>query len=186
MTSDRTSTQAASYPDDLRDRIARLERLLVTAYTLVVAALLLVGFFSPFMVNDAGRSDEESISLPSVIGLFFGTDSASNSDEAPRDALIVTGFIGLAVVVWLILLLALPAAAIGSLRGKLLLSARILVGLGLLGSLVPVCFSIAAISREGSTFGGGGIILLGGMIAALILTLPAAQPLVGTGRSAKA
>jgi hypothetical protein len=158
-------------------RIRRVERLLVAAYVIVVAVLLIAGFFTPAFISRPGTDEESQGSLAAAVGGFFS--GAPSSGEAGLVFLLSSGFLGLAAITWLIVLVVLPAALQGALRGRLLTFARIPVGLGLVGSVVPLLFGLMAIGAEDSEFGWGGPILIVGMLASLLLVLPAAGPLVG-------
>lgn len=160
---------------ELRRRVARLERWLVTAYATLVAAVIVAGVCTPWVVQRARRDDETPWS---VLGYVF--QPLGTGDDLPFMITLLIGFLGLLLVILLIFLLVLLAAVRGTItdRGRPL--RRVLVTLGIIGAAVVVLLSLLTLRVESNAFAPGGLILLLGMLGILPLLTPAARPLVST------
>ncbi len=165
----------AALTEALRERVQRLERIIMTAYCLLVGAVLVVGSFVPmFNSTTVDSDDEEGWSVARTA--FIWMSPRSEGDESTTDTpgvLFGIGFLGLFLVTVLLLLVALPAAPSGTLTGRKLTVSRVLVGLGIAGSLVPGILTVTAIDGENAEPGWGSLILIVGMLATLPVVVPA-------------
>lgn len=162
---------------DLRARVAKLERLLVATYGIILTVVMVVGLSLPFLVEHAGRDDEEPWS---VLGYVF--QPPDFSDHVPFAIAMIIGFIGLLVVVLLILLIVVLAAARGTMTDRSYRYGRVLVTLGIIGATVVVLLSLIALRLGIEATGPGGLILLLGMLGVLPLLSQAGRSLVSDKR----
>ena len=161
----------------LHYRVLRLERALVPLCCLGAAALLVLGTFLPMFTETTAEDADEPFSVATIAGaglsnsgaeVLLGEDSGSSDSQALLIAFLV-GFVGLAIIVAMLVLVVLPIVAAGLMTGGRRRFSRIVAVLGLVGSLVPVLLSLIAVGPDESDAGWGGAVLLAGMIASLVL-----------------
>lgn len=161
----------------LHYRVLRLERALISLCCLGAAALLVLGTFLPMFTETTAEDADEPFSVATIAGaglsnsgaeVLLGEDSGSSDSPALLIAFLV-GFIGLAIIVAMLVLVVLPIVAAGLMTGGRRRFSRIVAVLGLVGSLVPVLLSLIAVGPDESDAGWGGAVLLAGMIASLVL-----------------
>lgn len=161
---------------ELRERVGRLERWMIAAYTIVVAAILIAGLCVPWVVQRAGREDEAPWSV-----LGYIVQPLETGDDVPFTIALLIGFLGLLAVILLIFVTVLLPAARGTMTDRGHLFRRTLLILGIVGAAVVVLLSLMALNVESNAFAPGGLVLLLGMLGVLPLLGPAARPLVFRG-----
>jgi len=180
MSDQEPGTRRAAADPDLARRVVRLERILIGAYALVTAALLLGGLTVPFFTSRDTRGDSHVDTPVSVAVVLFkpGMAPADSGEDATLSALFMTGFAGLfGVVVLLLILVAL--AAFRALRTPLRRIGWALVALGIIGAFVLLSFTLKAASNHvPDTPGWGAVVLLLGLLAIVPLLTRKAAPLV--------
>lgn len=147
----------------------------MTAYCLLVGAALVVGSFVPMFTSTTVDSDDEEV-WSVARSAFIWMSPRPEGDDSTADTpgvLFGIGFLGLFLVTMLLLLIALPAAPAGTLTGRKLTVSRVLVGLGIAGSLVPGILTLSAIDGENAEPGWGSLTLIVGMLATLPVVVPA-------------
>jgi len=177
--------QEAGTARELGQRLARLERILVSVYALVLAALLIAGLSVPFFTSRDTRGDSHVDTPVSVLRVIFKSGTAPSTDssgDAVLSVLFTIGFIGLlAVVVLLLVLLAVAAAKALTVWGRR--AGWILVMLGIIGALVLLTFTLmAAGNHEPDTPGWGAVVLLLGVLGVIPLLTRGAASLVSASR----
>ncbi|MEZ2370294.1 hypothetical protein [Arthrobacter sp. RCC_34] len=166
---------------ELGQRVDRLERLAVGAYAVFIGAMLFAGLCTPFLtMRDVSGDFHESTSL-SVLSSFFATNALHRQgfiDNAVLTALFLGSSL-LLLVLAVLLLLVLITATRGRLAGQGRRLGSVVVGLGLLCSLVLAVLVPMAVSyRQPHELGWGGIVLLLGTLGVVPLLTRAADPLV--------
>lgn len=167
----------------LHYRVLRLERALISLCCLGAAAMLVLGTFLPMFTESGIDEPDEPVSVATIAGaglanpgaaVLLGEDSGSSDSQALLIAFLV-GFIGLAIIVAMLVLVVLPIVAAGLMTGGRRRFSRIVSVLGVVGSLVPVLLSLMAVGSEDSDAGWGEAVLLAGMIATLVLVFASGQ-----------
>lgn len=157
---------------ELEERVHRLERSLLAVYAVAVAVLLIAGVAVPFFTETRTIDGEEETTVGSVVGTVFGLPAvdAEGSDMVLL-VLTVVGFAGLLLVTAALVLVWLPAIARGRVGPRMQTALRVLVTLGVIGSIVPCVVTLMSLSGRGNSAPGwGGVLLLAGML----LLIPAA------------
>lgn len=183
--------QAPSRPSDvpapsvtqqtLAQRVERLERMFVTAYAVLAGLLLAAGVIVPYGSESPTEGEERSWSVLTSIFTPYMPDS--ESDDTTFAVLTVIGFVGLLIVTVLTVAVVLIPAAARALNNRSRRAGRVVVGLGIAGSLVPCIWATGAISEVRAEPGWGGLLLLIGMLAVLPLLGASAKTLVSTEES---
>lgn len=180
MSDQEPGTRHAATDPELARRVARLERILVGAYALVTAALLIAGLTVPFFTSRDTRGDSRVDTPVSVFVVLFkpGMAPADSGEDGTLSALFMTGFIGLFGVVLLLFIL-VALAAFRALRTPLRRAGWALVALGIIGAFVLLSFTLKAASNHvPDTPGWGAVVLLLGLLAVVPLLTRRAAPLV--------
>ena len=156
----------------LQQRVGRLERLLENAYAAVVTVILMVGLIVPFFTEHDTTGDSFEDTPWSIARMVFAPPSPNDGSagDAPVVVAIIIGFIGLAIVAIAVIAMAWSLANRDASTWRQLAFGRVLLTLGIIGSLVPVIFSAMAASGESNDSPGwGGVVLLIGMLGAIPL-----------------
>lgn len=95
---------------DLRERVARLEAMVFRAVVVVACVAIVVGFFLPFLVATKPKDEDESLSLLTAAFALGDAGGGPFSEEAALAALVVGGFVLLALVTLVVLATVLRAA----------------------------------------------------------------------------
>ncbi|MEZ2370293.1 hypothetical protein [Arthrobacter sp. RCC_34] len=166
---------------ELEARIARLERVAVGAYDVILGALLIAGLTVPIFTTRETRGDSRVDTPVSVFTVIFqrgiAPDSSSGDDPA-LSALFMIGFVGLLVVTVLLIVLLLVAAA-RALTVPLRRAGWILVTLGIIGAFVLLTFTMmAASNHESDKPGWGAVLLMLGVLGVIPLLTRAAASLM--------
>ncbi|WP_453984332.1 hypothetical protein [Brevibacterium casei] len=159
---------------DLRRRIHRLERIMVAIFCLITAAVLVAGAVLPMYTDRDVDTGDQAWSVVSIAGsalsILVGAERP-DTDSPGVQAAFIAGFLGLTLIIVLLLLVVFPWAVIGRVGRKQVRFARIVVWLGLIGSVVPVLLSLVASGSTDSEAGWGGVVLFAGMAASLVIVL---------------
>ncbi|WP_144589407.1 hypothetical protein [Brevibacterium casei] len=164
---------------DLRRRIHRLERIMVAIFCLVTATVLVAGAVLPMYTDRGVDTGDQAWSVVSIAGSAFSIlvgAERPDTDSPGVQALFIAGFLGLCLIIVLLLLVVFPWAVIGRVSRKQVRFARIVVWLGLLGSIVPLLLSLVASGSTDSDAGWGGAVLFAGMVASLVIVLTTVRP----------
>ncbi|GAA1821625.1 hypothetical protein GCM10009713_34170 [Brevibacterium celere] len=178
----RSSSSAEVF--ELRLRVERIERIIVTGHCLITAVLLILGTFVPMYRDGQINGPDLSWSVATTVayGMSLPFSSASPVEEPSGvEVVLLVGFIGLGIIIALILLVVLPTAVTGQSSARLLTFSRIVVVLGVIGAVVPLLLTGLALNADGDEGGWGGVLLFAGMLGALIVILPSFRELAGLG-----
>ncbi|MGO4452705.1 hypothetical protein [Arthrobacter sp. RAF14] len=174
-------TKQADPTRELERRIARLERLMVSAYAVILGALLIAGLSLPIFTARDTRGDSRVDTPVSVFSVVFKrgvAPEASSGDDPALSALFMIGFVGLLIVTVLLLVL-LVIAACRALTIPVRRAGWILVTLGIIGAFVLLTFTMmAASSHESDRPGWGAVVLMLGVLGVLPLLTRSAASMV--------
>lgn len=147
---------------------------MVAIFCLFTAAVLVAGAVLPMYTDRDGDTADQAWSVVSIAGsalsILVGAERP-DTDSPGVQALFIAGFLGLNLIIVLLLVVVFPWAVIGRVSRNQVRFARIIVWLGLVGSVVPVLLSLVASGSTDSEAGWGGAVLFVGMAASLVIVL---------------
>ncbi len=152
---------------------------MVAIFCLFTAAVLVAGAVLPMYTDRDGDTADQAWSVVSIAGsalsILVGAERP-DTDSPGVQALFIAGFLGLNLIIVLLLVVVFPWAVIGRVSRNQVRFARIIVWLGLVGSVVPVLLSLVASGSTDSEAGWGGAVLFVGMAASLVIVLTTVRP----------